>query len=76
MQPNTWFQMMSNMMNPQQVSPVDMCASCHEGQDIARFQQNFGPMMNAMWEPYKAMMSSYTSMNPAGFMMGMSSATR
>ena len=76
MQPNTWFQMMSNMMNPQQASPIDMCASCHEGQDIARFQQNFGPMMNAMWEPYKAMMSSYTSMNPAGFVMGMTPATQ
>ena len=71
MQPNTWFLMMSNMMNPQQTTAIGICASCHEGQDIARFQQSFGPMMNAMWEPYKAMIGSYSSMNPTGFMIGM-----
>jgi len=76
MQPATWFQMMSNMMNPQEASPIGMCSTCHEGQDIARFQQTFGPMMNAMWEPYKAMMGSYTSMNPAGFLMDMAPVTK
>ena len=57
MDPNVWTQMMGMMMNPQQSSPIATCALCHEGSDVARYQKDFGPMMDAMWEPYKAMMN-------------------
>ncbi len=71
MDPNVWAQMMSMMMNPQQSSPIATCALCHEGADVARFQKDYGPMMDAMWEPYKAMMNPHmmsSMMNPAMYM--------
>ena len=57
---------MANMMNMMMTSPdkmmsMESCAQCHTGEDIARYQKDFGPMMEAM----KPMMNM---MNP---MMGM-----
>ncbi len=57
---------MNNMMNMMMTSPdklmtMESCAQCHTGEEIARYQKDLGPMMEAM----KPMMSM---MNP---MMGM-----
>ena len=59
-------QVMNNMMNMMMTSPdklmtMESCAQCHTDEEIARYQKDFGPMMEAM----KPMMSM---MNP---MMGM-----
>ncbi len=67
MDPNTWIQMMTSMMNPHSASPFAMCASCHEEEDIARYQKQFGPMMQSMWGSYAAMMDPHAMgqmMNP------------
>ena len=67
MDPNTWMQMMMNMMNPHGTSAQDMCASCHQGDDLARYQQQFGPFLDASWNQYKAMMDPHAfgaMMNP------------
>ena len=73
MDPNVWAQMMAMMMNPQKSSPGATCALCHEAADVARFQKDFGPMMHAMWQPYKAMMNPQmmTSMMDPNAYMGM-----
>jgi len=74
MDPNVWTQWMAMMMNPQNSSAIGSCALCHEGSDVARFQTSYGPMLDAMWQPYKAMMSPQmmTSwMNPNTYMGGM-----
>lgn len=68
MDPKTWMQMMTNMMNPHGSSPEAMCASCHQGEDLARYQKQFGPMMSSSWNQYKSMMDPHTmgsNMNPA-----------
>ena len=59
-------QVMNNMMNMMMTSPdklmtMESCAQCHTGEEVQRYQKDFGPMMEAM----KPMMSM---MNP---MMGM-----
>ena len=59
-------EVMNNLMNMMMTSPdklmtMESCAQCHTGEEIARYQKDFGPMMEAM----KPMMSM---MNP---MMGM-----
>ena len=73
MDPNVWAQMMAMMMNPQKSSSGATCALCHEAADVARFQKDFGPMMHAMWQPYKAMMNPQmmTSMMDPNAYMGM-----
>ena len=67
MDPNTMTQLMAMMMNPQDVTVEAMCVTCHTGEDIARYQTYYGPMLNAMWAPFQ------TAMNPATYtgMMGM-----
>ena len=67
MDPNTMTLMMSMIMNPKDVTVEGMCVICHTGEDIARYQTNYGPMLDAMWAPFQA------SMNPATYtgMMGM-----
>ena len=68
MDPNTWMQMMTNMMKPYATSPVEMCASCHQGEDLARYQKQFGPMMQSSWNQYQTMMDPHAMgaiMNPA-----------
>lgn len=67
MDPKTWMQMMTTMMNPHGTSTEAMCASCHEGEDLARYQNQFGPMMQPSWNQYKAMMDPHAMgamMNP------------
>ena len=63
MDPNVMNNMMAMMMNPEKMMSMESCVQCHEGEDIARYQKEYGPMMEAM----KPMMSM---MNP---MMGMMS---
>ena len=76
MDPNVWMQMMTLMMDPQNSSAMASCALCHEAQDVARYQTTYGPMMDAMWQPYKAMMNPHmmsTMMNPNTYMNPMGS---
>ncbi len=61
MDPNVWTNMMTMMMNPEKAMSMESCAECHDAEDVARYEKDFGPMMEAM----KPMMSM---MNP---MMGM-----
>ena len=66
MDPNSWLMMMTMAMDPRiWTNPISSCAACHDNEDVARYQQVFGPftgMMNpAMWassEAYNEMMSS------------------
>ncbi len=57
MDPNVWTQMMAMMMDPQKSSPASNCVLCHDAAEVAQYQKDFGPMMDAMWQPYKAMMN-------------------
>lgn len=75
--PNTWMQMLTNMVSPRKTSPEVMCALCHQGEDMARYQKDFGLIMDSMWEPYKAMMNPHmmlSFMNPNAY-MGMMNPT-
>jgi len=63
MNPNTWMNIMMGMMNPHQTSPIAMCANCHQGEELTRYQQTFGTMMQSMWNPYQSMMNPMM-MNP------------
>ena len=48
------------MVNPQTLqNPVAMCASCHDGKEMARYQQTLGPMM--------AMMNPVNWINPMAY---------
>ena len=69
MDPNTWMQMMTMMMDPN-ATAMGSCALCHEGDDLARYQKDFGPMMEAATNMYKAAGPHQAAqyMNP---MMGM-----
>ena len=67
MDPTTWAQMMTMSMDPRiWMNPISSCAACHNNEDVARYQQVFGPftaaMMNpAMWsspDAYNEMMAS------------------
>ena len=69
MDPNTWMQMMQMMMYPN-ATAMGSCALCHEGEDLARYKKDFGPMMEAATNMYKAAGPHQAAqyMNP---MMGM-----
>lgn len=69
MDPNTWMQMMQMMMDPN-ATAMASCALCHEGEDLARYQKEFGPMMDVANNMYKAAGPHQAAqyMNP---MMGM-----
>ena len=71
MDPNTWMQMMQMMMDPN-ATPIQNCALCHEGEDLARYQKDFGPMMDAATSMYKAAGPHQAAqyMNPMAGMMG------
>ena len=71
MDPNVWSQMMTMMMDPSKSSAIDSCALCHTGEDIARYQKDFGPMMDAMMGMYKSVAphQSMQYMNPMMSMM-------
>ncbi len=66
MDPNTYVTMMTMAMDPRiWMNPISSCAACHNNEDVARYQQVFGPftsMMNpAMWstpDAYNEMMAS------------------
>ena len=61
---------MTMMMDPSKYSPMDNCALCHEGEDLARYAEQFGPMMDSMWGMYKPM-SPHQGMQYMNPMMGM-----
>ena len=66
MDPNTYVLMMTMAMDPRiWMNPMSSCVACHNNEDVARYQQVFGPftsMMNpAMWttpDAYNEMMAS------------------
>jgi cytochrome c553 len=71
MDPQAWSKMMAMMMDPSNYSSsMESCAECHEAEDVARYQQQFGPMMDAMFNMYKSM-SPEQMMAMMGPMMGM-----
>ncbi len=66
-------QVMTNLMNSMMASPTDMmtnpmasCAQCHDGNDMARYQQGMGPFMAMMnpsnWFSPQAYMNMMTGM--------------
>ncbi len=68
---------MNNLMNMMMTSPdklmsIESCAQCHTDEEVARYQKDFGPMMEAM-KPMMGMMNPMMAMmNPMmGPMMGM-----
>ena len=63
MDPKVMTNMMQMMMQPEKMMTMESCAQCHDGEDIARYQKDFGPMIESM----RPMMSM---MNPMMGMMG------
>lgn len=61
MDPNVMNNMMAMMMNPEKMMSMESCAQCHDGEDVARYQKDFGPMMDAM-KPMAAMMNPMMNM--------------
>ena len=65
MDPNVMNNLMKMMMDPEKMMSTESCVQCHEPEDVARYEKDLGPMMEAM----KPMMSM---MNPMmAPMMGM-----
>jgi len=67
MDPNSWAMMMTMSMDPRiWANPISSCVACHDNEDVARYQQVFGPYMSAMMNPatmanpnaYNTMMAS------------------
>ncbi|MEM8844842.1 MAG: hypothetical protein AAGB35_07345 [Pseudomonadota bacterium] len=71
MNPEVWTKMMTMMMNPSQSSPMENCALCHQGEDLARYAEQFGPMMDSMFNMYKSVSPNQAMqyMNPMMSMM-------
>ena len=55
MDPQVWMQMMTMMMDPAKATSMENCALCHEGDDLARYAKDFGPMMEPMQKMGQAM---------------------
>ncbi|MFK7795586.1 MAG: hypothetical protein AB8B89_09570 [Gammaproteobacteria bacterium] len=55
MDPQVWMQMMTMMMDPAKAASMENCALCHEGEDLARYAKDFGPMMEPMQKMGEAM---------------------
>ncbi len=70
MDPNVWTNMMAMMMNPEKAMSMESCAECHDGEDVARYQKDFGPMMEAM-KPMMSMMNPHMMTSMMNPMMGM-----
>ncbi len=52
MDPNSWAMMMTMSMDPRiWANPISSCAACHDNEDVARYQQFFGPYVSAMMNP-------------------------
>ena len=72
MDPAVWTRLMGMMMNPQGASPIAACAECHTDEEVAQYQKDYGPAMNAMWDPFKQVLNPNTwgaMMQPASAMM-------
>ncbi len=75
MDPQVWMQMMTMMMDPAKATSMENCALCHEGDDLARYAKDFGPMMQSMqsmsksFAPHTAMQQMNPMMNSMGGMM-------
>ncbi len=70
MDPQVWTNMMAMMMNPEKMMSMESCAQCHDGEDVARYAKDYGPMMEAM-KPMAEMMSPHMMaqmMNPNTYM--------
>jgi hypothetical protein len=52
--PNVWAAMMMQMM--QSPNPIASCAACHTGEEVARYQKDYGPMLSMM-QPAMSMMN-------------------
>jgi hypothetical protein len=50
MDPNVWIKLMNSMMSGElQGQPlISSCVECHDNEDIARYQKDYGGMMQAM----------------------------
>ena len=70
MDPNVWSNMMAMMVDPEKAMSLESCAQCHEGEDLARYQKDFGPMMEAM-KPMMSMMNPHMMSSMMNPMMGM-----
>ena len=70
MDPEVWSKMMGMMMDPAKAMSMESCAMCHEGDDLARYAKDFGPMMDASQQMAK-FMSPHQMMQMANPMMGM-----
>ncbi|NNC67244.1 MAG: hypothetical protein HKN83_04340 [Gammaproteobacteria bacterium] len=73
MDPNVMNNLMNMMMtSPDKLMSIESCAKCHTDEEVARYQKDFGPMMEAM-KPMMGMMNPMMAMmNPMmGPMMGM-----
>ena len=72
MDPNVWMQMMTMMMDPSKMSSMENCALCHEGDDLARYAKDFGPMMESMQSMTKSVAphQMVSQMNPMMSSMG------
>lgn len=72
MDPNVWMQMMTMMMDPSKMASMENCALCHEGDDLARYAKDFGPMMESMQSMTKSFAphQMVSQMNPMMSSMG------
>lgn len=74
MDPEVWSKMMGMMMDPAKAMSMENCALCHQADDLARYAEDFGPMMDASQKmaesmsPHQMMQMATPMMNP---MMGM-----
>lgn len=71
MDPGVWTKMMAMVMDPSKSGPMESCALCHESEDLARYSEQFGPMMDSMHGVYKSMglHQAMQYMNPMMVMM-------
>ncbi len=61
MKPDVMKKMMGLMAKPQDMMSMENCASCHEGEQLARIAKDWGPMLSSM-KPMVDMMNPMTGM--------------
>ena len=76
MDPTTWAQMFSMMMNSQHTSPVNACALCHHEEDHARYQNNFGEILDILRQHNQVMFNPFIWMHPPYIMLDMTTLRR
>jgi hypothetical protein len=69
MDPQVWMKMSTMMMDPAKATSMENCALCHEGEDLARYTKDFGPMMEPMQKMGQAM-SPHQMLQQMNPMMG------